>query len=71
MGKTVMLDNQDNFTVTGVLKDIPSNTQFVFEYLISWSYMRIKGQDDDFWGNNLYQHVCNVEKGSNACFYCT
>lgn len=64
MGKTVMLDNQDNFTVTGVLKDIPSNTQFVFEYLISWSYMRIKGQDDDFWGNNSTNTFVMLKKGA-------
>src|SRR5688572_21476249 len=52
VGQTVLIDNQDNFTVTGVLKDLPKNTQFDFEYLIPWSYMRTKGWDDEFWGNN-------------------
>ena len=52
VGKIVLIDNQDNFTVTGVLKDLPTNTQFDFEYLIPWSYMRSKGWDDEFWGNN-------------------
>lgn len=52
MGKTVQVDNVDNFTVTGVLKDLPGNSVFDFEYLIPWSYMRSKGWDDEFWGNN-------------------
>jgi hypothetical protein len=34
MGKTIRLDSVDNFTVTGVLKDLPPNTQFSFEYLL-------------------------------------
>src|ERR1043166_9554109 len=31
VGKTVRIDSTDNFTVTAVLKDLPSNTQFDFE----------------------------------------
>lgn len=52
VGKTVMIDNKDNFTVTGVLKNLPNNTSFDFEYLIPWSYMRGRGWTDEFWSNN-------------------
>jgi ABC-type lipoprotein release transport system permease subunit len=52
MGKTIKLDNKDNFTVTGVLKDLPNNTRFDFEYLLPWSYFRQTGGDDVNWGNN-------------------
>ncbi|GAA4446997.1 ABC transporter permease [Nibrella saemangeumensis] len=52
MGRVVKLDNKDNFTVTGVLKDLPGNTRFKFEYLLPWSYMRQIGGDDENWGNN-------------------
>ena len=52
MGKVIKIDNKDNFTVTGILKDIPINTRFDFEYLVPWSYMRYKGGDDANWGNN-------------------
>lgn len=52
VGKVVMLDNKDNFTVTGVLKSLPSYSNFDFEYLVPWSYLRSKGWDDEFWGNN-------------------
>jgi len=52
MGKIIKIDNQDNFTVTGILKDLPNNTRFQFEYLLPWSYLRYKGGDDAVWGNN-------------------
>jgi putative ABC transport system permease protein len=52
MGKVVRIDSVDNFTVTGVLRDLPNNTAFDFEYLLPWSYMKKLGQDDEAWGNN-------------------
>lgn len=52
MGKIVKVNNEDNFTITGILKDLPNNTRFDFEFLIPWSYGRSKGWDDEFWGNN-------------------
>ncbi|HYK44603.1 MAG TPA: ABC transporter permease, partial [Parafilimonas sp.] len=52
MGKVIKLDNQDNFTVTGIAKDLPNNTRFDFNYLLPWSYLRYKGDDDSNWGNN-------------------
>ncbi|HKH62146.1 MAG TPA: ABC transporter permease [Flavitalea sp.] len=52
MGKVIKIDNKENFTVTGILKDLPNNTRFDFEYLIPWSYKRQLGDDDQNWGNN-------------------
>lgn len=52
MGKVVKIDNKENFTVTGIAKDLPLNSRFDFEYLIPWAYKRSVGDDDVFWGNN-------------------
>ncbi len=52
MGKVIKVDNKDNFTVTGIAKDLPNNTRFKFEYLTSWNYLIRKGEDDSSWGNN-------------------
>jgi len=52
MGKIIKIDNKDNFTVTGIAKDLPNNTRFDFEYLLPWSYLRYIGQDDENWDNN-------------------
>lgn len=47
MGKTVNTPAGDNFTVTGVLKELPVNSQFSFEYLLSWTWLRGPGS----WNN--------------------
>ena len=52
MGKTVRLDNKYNFVVSAVMKDLPNNTQFDFEFLLPWSYMSTIKQDDSSWENN-------------------
>jgi putative ABC transport system permease protein len=52
MGKVIKIDNKDNFSVTGILKDLPNNTRFKFEYLIPWDYLKRTGDDDSSWGNN-------------------
>ncbi|MBC7424751.1 MAG: ABC transporter permease [Ferruginibacter sp.] len=52
MGKTIRIDSVDYFTVTGVLKDLPNNTKFTFDYLLPWAYLKKIGQDDKYWGNN-------------------
>ncbi len=63
MGKTVRIDSVDNFTVTGVLKDLPNNTAFDFEYLLPWSYMKRLHYDDDSWGNNSIQTYILLKPG--------
>jgi ABC-type antimicrobial peptide transport system permease subunit len=52
MGKVVKIDNKENFTVTGIAKDLPTNSRFDFEYLVPWAYKRFIGDDDEYWGNN-------------------
>lgn len=52
MGKTIRIDSNANFTVSGVLKDLPNNTEADFEYLLPWAYMKTIGWDDAWWGNN-------------------
>ena len=55
IGKTLLLENQYNFKVSGILKDLPANTRFDFEYLLPWSIRRQLGDDDQYWGNNSTQ----------------
>src|ERR1700733_1331554 len=55
IGKIVKLDNQDNFVVKAVMKDLPNNTRFKFDYLVSWAYMDKRGWSDSNWDNNSTQ----------------
>ncbi|MEZ0541338.1 ABC transporter permease [Fibrella arboris] len=59
LGKTVRLDNKDAFSVTGVLEDLPNNTQFSqVSLLLPWTYFATPGWDSDGWAsNNQYTFV--------------
>lgn len=50
MGKTIKIGDNDNFTVTGILKDLPANTAFNFDYLLPWS--ALEQTMDLGWGDN-------------------
>ncbi len=53
-GKTVRIDSNENFKVTGVLDDLPGNTSFDFQYLLPWSFMKRLGwEDEKNWTNNF------------------
>lgn len=49
MGRTVKMDNNMNLTVKGVMKDLPDNTQFDFEWINSYNYLTMKGYVDSDW----------------------
>lgn len=58
LNKTIRIDSVDNFVVTGILKDLPSNTRFTFEYLLPWSYLNKLGWSNDNWlSNNITSFV--------------
>lgn len=52
MGKIVRIEDNGNFTVTGILKDLPTNSRFKFEYLLPWSYIKYREGEDFGWGDN-------------------
>ena len=52
MGKVIRIDSNINFTVTGILKDLPRNSRFEFDYLVPWSYTKEVGWESTDWGSN-------------------
>jgi len=52
LGKVVRLKNEEDFTVTGVVKDLPNNTRFNFEFLISMSNLKYRDGQDLGWNDN-------------------
>lgn len=51
LGKVLRVGTDQNFTVTGVLKDLPGNSMFEFEYLNSAMLRQSKGFTDKDWTN--------------------
>jgi len=64
VGKSIKVDSTSNFMVTGVLKDLPNNTMFRFEYLVPWSYMKEVGWDNSNWDNYAVQTFVLLKKGA-------
>ena len=54
LGKTLRLDNKFNVTVSGIIKDLPNNTQFDFDFLLSWDFEKLYGSIGGGWGNNSF-----------------
>jgi putative ABC transport system permease protein len=56
IGKVIKIDSVDYFTVTGILKDLPPNTRFDFEYLLPWAYHDKLGTG---WANEMESWLSN------------
>jgi putative ABC transport system permease protein len=65
MGKTIKLDNADNFTVKAIMKDLPNNTRFKFDYLLPWAYMDKRGWSDSNWDNNSTQTFVQLKQNAS------
>lgn len=52
MGRVIKLQDEENFTVTGVLKNLPDNTRFDFEFLISMSNLKYGEGQNLGWNDN-------------------
>jgi ABC-type antimicrobial peptide transport system permease subunit len=49
VGKIIKVENDENYKVSGILKDLPNNTQFNFEYLLSYDHKSQKQYIDSDW----------------------
>lgn len=59
LGKTIRLEDQVNLNVTGILKDVPDNSSFQFEYLVPWKQREMLNEwvvrNKTNWGNYSFQ----------------
>jgi len=60
MGKVLRLNNNDHFTVSGVMADVPSNSHLQFDLLLPMRYYADRNRDfiNNVWDNfNYYTYV--------------
>ena len=67
MGKFLRFNNQDNFTVTGVIKNVPRNSHLLFDMLCSFQTLYSKNPKghaflDDFTSNTFRTYIL-LKKG--------
>src|SRR5690606_37637904 len=69
MGQLIKIDSTDQFTVTGIMADLPGNTRFDFDYLLPWDYSVNLGWRDSSWANNTLQTYVLLKEGvSHSAF---
>ena len=70
VGEPVVVNDTDNFTVTGVLKALPHNTEFQFEFLLPWNYQTRLGWDRyvDWTNTNAMTFVLLKDGASHTGF---
>ncbi|HEV8512626.1 MAG TPA: ABC transporter permease [Cyclobacteriaceae bacterium] len=69
INQVIRVDNKNDLKVTGVLKDIPKNSSFQFDFLLPWKVNEqnewVKNSKTN-WGNNSFQIFMELNNGSNA-----
>lgn len=67
IGKTVILNNRDKYTISAVVENPPSNSHFDFEFLISMQNMlkNWRGMNEDWFATGFYTYV-KTKKGVDA-----
>src|SRR6185312_4093565 len=67
IGRVIQLDNNHLFKVTGILDDMPANTDFPIKLAISYSTLKNIGFDKNFsdWTGIFAQHYCFIELPDN------
>jgi putative ABC transport system permease protein len=63
IGKPLLLDNEFNYTVTGVMEEIPANTHFNFDFLASLSSLEESRENQ--WGNMNFQTYVILHEGTD------
>src|SRR5579862_683788 len=69
IGKTVNIDNKFNYQVSAVMADLPNNTQFDFEFLLPWSTMKLRHEDDSSWSNNSTRNYVMLRPHTNLAAF--
>jgi putative ABC transport system permease protein len=63
IGQSLILDNQDNFRITGIYEDIPENTHFHFDFLLSMEGLEEAKRTT--WLSNNFQTYIKLREGAD------
>lgn len=66
LGKTLQINNQWDFIVTGVMKDTPKKSHMQFDFLLPFNFLTNWGYDLDNWGNGSFYTYVQLQPGSSV-----
>ncbi|MFC1724469.1 ABC transporter permease [candidate division KSB1 bacterium] len=64
LGKVLLIGNSTEYTITGIIEDIPYNTHFRFEILASFSTLS-RGYGGSSWDSNSFYTYIRLNKNSD------
>ena len=69
INKVIRVDDASDLKVTGILKDIPKNSSFQFDYLLTWKHREQISEwvvdNKDNWGNYSFQVFVELNDAAN------
>jgi putative ABC transport system permease protein len=69
MNKVIRIDSENDLKVTGVLKDIPTNSSFQFDFLMTWKFREQISEwvrrNTTNWGNSSFQVFVELNDPAN------
>jgi putative ABC transport system permease protein len=65
IGKSLKVDNKENFIITGVVKDIPENSSFKFDWIAPFQNYLDNNDWLKEWGNNGIQTFVELSPGTS------
>lgn len=66
MGKMLKVNNERNYQVTGIVKDVPSNSTLQFDWLVPFEItFKQRIADLSVWGNNSVNTYVELQPGAN------
>jgi ABC-type antimicrobial peptide transport system permease subunit len=70
INKVIRVDDKGDLKVVAILKDIPKNSSFEFDYLLPWKYRRQINpwviDNEDNWGNYSFQVFVELNDAENV-----
>jgi len=66
LGKVISVNNQYDFTITGVMNNVPHNSYFRFEIIIPYEFLRTTGQTNEEWGSNSIHTYVQLQENIPA-----
>ena len=62
LGKVISINNQDDFTVTGIMKNVPHNSYLQFDIIIPYELLRKTGKTNEEFGSNSIQTFIKLQE---------
>ncbi len=66
LGKVISVNNQYDFSITGVMNNVPHNSYFRFEIIIPYEFLRTTAQTNEEWGSNSIQTYVQLQENIPA-----